>query len=500
MSSPVVLSLRGQPPPLHLLTALPTPEQSRALSLSLTVIVPVYNERHLVATSVGRLLGLTSELISRLEVIIVDDCSTDGSREVLERLAAQDARIRLIRHARNQGKGAAIRTARDHATGDVCVIHDADMEYNPEDLARLMLPFIREGADAVFGSRYISAEYRRALMYRHTQINNILTTFSNWLTDLDLTDVETCYKAVKTSLFKSIPLRSNDFRFEVELAMKLAKRRARIYEVPIRYSPRSYEEGKKIRARDGVLAVLAMLKYSIVDDIYREDEYGSNILNDLQSARRFNQWMGDTLRPYLGDRILEIGAGIGNLTNQFIPRELYVASDINPHYLEYMRSYAIGKPYLRVMRVDAGAADDFADIQGAFDTAIMINVLEHVPDEQLSLRNLRAALAPGGRVVILVPQHPRLFGSLDEVLEHRERYTSAGLRRSLETAGFEVERVFDFNRISVPAWFWNARILRRRNFARLQLKILEVIMPLVRGLDRVLPWPGISAIGIARKR
>ena len=399
-----------------LLVELPTPEQSRALSLALTVIVPVYNERHIVATSVGRLLALTSEHISRLEVIIVDDCSTDGSREVLERLAAQDARIRLIRHARNQGKGAAIRTARDHATGDVCVIHDADMEYNPEDLARLMLPFIREGADAVFGSRYISAEYRRALMYRHTQINNILTTFSNWLTDLDLTDVETCYKAVKTSLFKSIPLRSNDFRFEVELAMKLAKRRARIYEVPIRYSPRSYEEGKKIRARDGVLAVLAMLKYSIVDDIYREDEYGSNILNDLQSARRFNQWMGDTLRPYLGDRILEIGAGIGNLTNQFIPRELYVASDINPHYLEYMRSYAIGKPYLRVMRVDAGAADDFADIQGAFDTAIMINVLEHVPDEQLSLQNLRGALAPGGRVVILVPQYPRLYGSLDEVL------------------------------------------------------------------------------------
>ncbi|MEO6063360.1 MAG: glycosyltransferase [Thermoflexales bacterium] len=500
MSSSAVLSPRGQPPPSHLLTALPTPEQSRAQSLALTAIVPVYNERHLVASSVGRLLGLTSELISRLEVIIVDDCSTDGSREVLERLAAQDARILLIRHERNQGKGAAIRTAREHATGDVCVIHDADMEYNPEDLARLMVPFIREGADAVFGSRYISAEYRRALMYRHTQINNTLTAFSNWLTDLDLTDVETCYKAVKTSLFKSIPLRSNDFRFEVELAMKLAKRRARIYEVPIRYSPRSYEEGKKIRARDGVLAILAMLKYAIVDDIYREDAYGSNILNDLQSARRFNQWMGDTLRPFLGDRILEIGAGIGNLTNQFIPRELYVASDINPHYLEYMRSYAIGKPYLRVMRVDAGVADDFAGIQGAFDTAIMINVLEHVPDEQLSLRNLRSALAPGGRVVILVPQHPGLYGSLDEVLEHRERYTSAGLRRSLETAGFEVERVFDFNRISVPAWFWNARILRRRNFARLQLKALELIMPLVRALDRVLPWPGISAIGIARKR
>ncbi|MBP7599697.1 MAG: glycosyltransferase family 2 protein, partial [Thermoflexales bacterium] len=142
MSSPVVFSPRRQSPPSPLLTALPTPEQSRAQSLALTVIVPVYNERHLVAASVGRLLALTSEFISRLEVIIVDDCSTDGSREVLERLAGEDARILLIRHERNQGKGAAIRTARDHATGDVCVIHDADMEYNPEDLARLMVPFI----------------------------------------------------------------------------------------------------------------------------------------------------------------------------------------------------------------------------------------------------------------------------------------------------------------------------------------------------------------------
>lgn len=486
-------------PTANVLADFPRAEHAWPQSLTLTVIVPVFNERHLVAASLGRLLALKSDLIARLEVIVVDDCSTDGSGAVLNRLAAQDGRIKLIRHERNQGKGAAIRTAREHATGDVCVIHDADMEYNPEDLVRMMVPFIREGADAVFGSRYISAEYRRALMYRHTKINNTLTAVSNWLTDLDLTDVETCYKAIKTPLFKSIPLRSNDFRFEVELALKLAKRRARIYEVPIRYAPRSYEEGKKIRAKDGFLAIFAMLRYSIVDDIYMGDEYGSNILNDLQSARRFNQWMADTLRPYIGDRVLEIGAGIGNLTNQFIPRELYVASDINPHYLEYLRSYAIGKPYLRVMRIDATSADDFARVQSGFDTAIMINVLEHVPDEQLSLKNLRTALAPGGRVVILVPQHPALYGSLDEVLEHRERYTSAGLRRSLETAGFEVERIFDFNRTSVPAWFWNARILRRKNFSNVQLKVLELIMPIVRALDRLLPWPGISAIGVARK-
>ena len=156
-----------------------------------------------------------------------------------------DSRVQLYRHHRNSGKGAAIRTALEHATGDICVVHDADMEYNPADIPALFRPFVEEGADAVFGSRYMSAPYRRALMHRHTLLNKSLTSMSNWLTDLNLSDVETCYKAINTDLLKSIPLRSNDFRFEIELTFKLAKRRARIFEVPIRYLPRSYEEGKK---------------------------------------------------------------------------------------------------------------------------------------------------------------------------------------------------------------------------------------------------------------
>ena len=244
------------------------------------------------------------------------------------------------------------------------MVHDADLEYNPGDIPALLVPFAREGADAVFGSRYLSAAYRRALMHRHTVINGILTSLSNWLTDLNLTDIETAYKAINTTLFKSIPIRSNDFRFEVEIVSKLAKRRARVFEVPIRYLPRSHEEGKKIRARDGLLALIAMMRFALVDDLYREDEYGSHILVELERARRFNLWLGQTLRPYLGDRVLEIGAGIGNLTSQFIPRELYIASDINPHYLHYLRSYSLGKPYLRVLEIDAGNPAHFLGLKG----------------------------------------------------------------------------------------------------------------------------------------
>ncbi len=476
------------------------PEADLARGVSLSVLTPVYNERHLVAASLARVLALESPAISRLEVIAVDDCSTDGSWSVLQQVAAKDSRVRVYRHERNSGKGAAIRTALQHATGDISVVHDADMEYNPGDIPMLLRPFIEEGADAVFGSRYMSAPYRRTLMHRHTMVNKTLTAMSNWLTDLNLSDVETCYKAVNTSLLKSIPLRSNDFRFEIELAFKLAKRRARIFEVPIRYLPRSYDEGKKIRAIDGVLALGAMLKYFLIDDIYSEDEYGSNILADLQDARRFNKWMADTLREFVGDRVLEVGAGIGTLTSQFIPRDLYVATDINAHYLHYLRSYAVGKPYLHVAKVDAGRPEDFASLGASFDTVLMINVLEHVPDESVALENVRNALVQGGRAVILVPQNPRLYNSLDEALEHRERYTAEGLRASLERAGFHVERLLDFNRTSVPAWFINGGLFKRRTFSRIQLKGLELMMPAVRRLDGVIPWRGLSIVGIGVKQ
>lgn len=468
-------------------------------SFRLSVLVAVYNERHVVEASLRRVLALRDELISSLEVIVVDDQSTDGTWPILERLAAEDPRIVLLRNERNMGKGAALRKAIATSTGDICIVHDADLEYDPSDIPSLLVPFAKEGADAVFGSRYLSAPYRRALMHRHTTINKFLTSLSNWFTDLSLTDLETCYKAVKTDLLKSIPIRSNDFRFEVELTFKLAKRRARVFEAPIRYLPRTREEGKKIRAYDGLLALISMIRFWLIDDLYMEDEYGSRILSELENARRFNHWMGKTLRPFIGDRVLEIGAGIGTLTNQFIPRELYLASDINPHYIRYLQSYSYGKPYLHVLDIDANESDDFTGLQENFDTALMINVLERVPDEGLALRNLWSTLEPGGRAIILVPQHPALYGTLDEVLQYRERYTPAKLESALEAAGFRVEKMFDFNRFSIPGWWLNGKLLRRTRFSRLQLKMLDLMMPVLSRADRLWPWSGLSLIAVGVK-
>ena len=475
------------------------PQSSRLTSFRLSVIVPVYNERHVVEASLRRVQALKDDLINSLEIIVVDDQSTDGSWAILERLAKEDDRILLLRNERNLGKGAALRKAIARTTGDVTIIHDADLEYDPSDIPSLLVPFAREGADAVYGSRYISAPYRRALMHRHTTVNKMLTSVSNWLTDLNLTDLETCYKAIKTDLLKSIPIRSNDFRFEVEITFKLAKRGARVFEAPIRYLPRTRQEGKKIRARDGLLALLSMAHYWVIDDVYAEDEYGSRILSELENARKFNYWLGRTLSPFVGDRVLEIGAGIGTLTNQFIPRELYVASDINPNYIRYLQSYSFGKPYLHVLDIDARQEEDFKGLEGKFDTALMINVLQRVPDESRALQNLRQALEPGGRAVILVPQHPKLYGTLDEVRSHRERYSYEKLHAALTQAGFQVDEILDFNRVSVPGWWLNGKVLKRKRFSRVQLKIVDMLTPVLSRIDRLWPWTGLSLICVATK-
>ncbi|HEX2644334.1 MAG TPA: methyltransferase domain-containing protein, partial [Thermoanaerobaculia bacterium] len=341
---------------------------------------------------------------------------------------------------------------------------------------------------------------RRVLYYRHALGNQLLTTLSNWFTDLNLTDMETCYKVFRAPLLKSIPLRSNDFAMEPEITAKIAKRDCRIFEVPISYLGRTYREGKKIGWKDAVKAFKAILKYRLMDDLYEEDEYGTHILYRLEKAQLFNRWMADAIAPYVGARVLEIGAGIGNITNWLLPRDFYLASDINPHYLDYLRNFALGRPYLQVDRLDLEDSAGFARWAGQFDTVVCLNVLEHVRDPLAALRNMATALRPGGRLVLYVPQGQSLYSSLDEVLGHRCRYEKSSLRDELDATGFEVQEMRDFNRTAVPGWFWNGKMLKHKNFGRFQLKAFNMMVPALRRIDPVLPWRGLGIIAIATKR
>jgi glycosyltransferase involved in cell wall biosynthesis len=473
---------------------------------SLSVLVPVYNEQHLVATSLERLKVLeTSAHLDRVEVIVVDDCSKDDTPAILERFRqslAPGGKLSWIflRHEKNGGKGKAIQTALDRATCELTVIHDADLEYHPRDLLRIVRVFAEEQADAVFGSRFAGGEARRVLLYRHQLGNKLLTFLCNLATNLNLTDMETCYKAVRTELFKSIPIVSNDFRLEPELTIKLAKRGARIFEVPISYSGRTYAEGKKINWKDGFAALWAILRFAVSDAIYKRDEYGSEILARLSRAPRFNAWMADTIRPYCGQHVLEIGSGVGNLTQRLIPRRKYVASDINPLYLQTLARLRPDRPYLQASYTDVSDLASFPSEEGPFDTVICLNVIEHVADDRASLNNIRSVLESHGKAIVLVPQGQWNFGSLDEVLGHHRRYSEESLRRLGEDCGFDVRQILLFNRVGTPAWWLNGRVLRRRTFGLGQILMLNTLTPLFRRIDRFLPFPPLSLIAILEKR
>jgi glycosyltransferase involved in cell wall biosynthesis len=470
--------------------------------LSLSILVPVYNEQYLVQASLNRLAVLAEcPLLNRVRVIVVNDASTDHSAAALQRFRESLGPTKLsqfewifLEHATNQGKGAAIRTAIPHVNTDLAVIHDADLEYHPDDLPKMIALFLEEEADAVFGSRFLSSDFRRVLLFRHSLGNKLITLLTNLVTDLNLSDIETCYKMVRADILKNIPWESNRFGIEPEITVKLAKRKARIFEVPIRYSGRTYAEGKKITWKDGVKALGALVKYGISDKIYVADEYGSEILARLNRAPRFTKWMADTIRPYVGDRVLEIGAGIGNLTANLVPRSEYHASDINPQYLDRLETLKHTRPYLQVHYTDAAAGETFP--AGRFDTVVCLNVVEHIENDLAALMNIRKCLDKNGRAIILVPNGPELYGTLDKVLGHFRRYTREQLFAVCQRAGFTVEKVLKFNHIGTPGWWLNGRILKREIFGFWQVKVLNALVPLVRPIDRFLPFPHLSWIVI----
>jgi glycosyltransferase involved in cell wall biosynthesis len=226
----------------------------------LSVVMPVYNEAATVADVIKTVLAQRPVR----QLIIVDDASRDGTWETLQLLAQNEPRIELVRHEVNQGKGAALRTGISHATEPVVVIQDADLEYDPAEYHRLLAPILSGKADVVFGSRFLGASAHRVLYYWHSVGNRMLTTLSNMATDLNLTDMETCYKTFRREVIQKIKIEENRFGFEPEITAKVARLKVRIFEVAISYSGRTYAEGKKIGWRDGFHALWCVFKYNFL--------------------------------------------------------------------------------------------------------------------------------------------------------------------------------------------------------------------------------------------
>jgi glycosyltransferase involved in cell wall biosynthesis len=225
----------------------------------LSVVVPVYNEEHTLATIVDKLLALPQ----LLEIVIVDDCSTDKTSQILEELSAKHREIQVARHDRNRGKTEALKSGFRLTRGDIVIVQDADLEYDPQDIPEVISPILNGHADVVFGSRFLVKKATRILYFYHYLGNKLLTFLSNLATNINLTDVETCYKAFRGDIIRQMKIESRGFGFEIEVTAKVAKLKCIIYETPINYYGRTYEEGKKITGWDGVAAAYYILRYNL---------------------------------------------------------------------------------------------------------------------------------------------------------------------------------------------------------------------------------------------
>jgi glycosyltransferase involved in cell wall biosynthesis len=461
----------------------------------LSVIVPCYNERGTVLELLRRVVAVPIDK----EIIVIDDCSTDGSFDLVARFAEGQPSIRHLRQEQNAGKGAALRRGFREAVGELVIVQDADLEYEPSEYPRLIDPIINGDADAVFGSRF-AGHPRRVMLYWHTLGNKMLTWLSNITTNLNLTDMETCYKVFRREVIQSLELRSNRFGFEPEVTAKLARRGYRIYEVPISYHGRDYWEGKKINWKDGVSAVWTIIKYGLFVKGDSEPS-GYVTLDRLSSLTRYNRWIWESIAPYVGTRVLEVGSGIGNMTRLLYGRrDLIVATDVEQAYIDILRNRFLRNPTITVARLNLDSDDDCRKLQQyEFDTVVCLNVLEHIENDRGALRRLYDLLTPGGRVLLFVPADQNLFGTMDTQVGHYRRYSRKTLEQVIRDSGFEVEKINYQNIFGRFGWWLNGRVLRRDHLPGGQSRIFDLFVPLLRAIEPKSPRNGLSLVGIGRK-
>ncbi|MEJ2744718.1 MAG: glycosyltransferase [bacterium] len=457
--------------------------------MKISVVIPVYNEINTIAAIIKRVADVPLEK----EIIVVDDCSTDGTSAELERIRSGDETLKVICRERNGGKGAALREGFRHVTGDVVIVQDADLEYYPEEYPKLIEPIVKGRADVVYGSRFLGTH--RVFMFSHYLGNKMLNLITNILYNCIFTDMETCYKAFRTDILKRIRLRSNSFGFEPEFTAHVMKRGYKVYEVPISYDGRSYTEGKKITWRDGFIALYWLLRCR-----FEPVDIGQETLLRMETVRRYNDRIYDRIKPFLGDRILEVGAGIGNISRKLLDKEYVIVSDVSKDYLNTLRKRFVESPRFRIVGFDLNHCDPERFRGDKLDTILCLNVIEHIEDDLTALRCFYEMLEKGGRLVLLAPACKALYSKIDAGLDHYRRYSRGELTRKVHEAGFTIESARFFNLPGALGWFVNGKILRRKMLPKNQMKLFDLMVPILRLEDHLRIPFGLSLLAVARKK
>jgi glycosyltransferase involved in cell wall biosynthesis len=452
----------------------------------LSVLMPVYNESRTLRTIVARVLE--SPVDMDIELVCVDDCSTDGSPEILRKLAAQDQRIRVLAQPFN--KGRAIRTAIDNMTGDIAIIQDADLEYDPSEYSRLLAPIVEARADAVYGSRFAASEQRRVLFFWHALGNRLLTLLSNMANDLNLTDMETCYKAVRADLLKKLRLTSDRFGLEPELTARLAQWGARIYEVPISYHGRTYVEGKSIGWRDGVEALWLIFKFRFIDN-RATDEPVTLTRQSLAHAPRFRRWILSWFGEYLGDSVLEVDAGPGQTTSHFLGAHKLVVTDAQRVHVESLRRRFGHMENVEIFE----SADLPSDLE--LDSAVVIESLQRVAEPKEFLAFVAGSVRSGGHILIQVPAVIELFGPTDEAAGHLRRFDRESIEEVVRGAGLDPVRIAEVNRLGAVAWRLHHAV-GAGPIGGMTARMYDSLVPIARFVEHFLRGPGLSLLLVAR--
>ena len=453
--------------------------------LLFSILIPVFNEQAYLNRVVENVLA--APLPERLdrEVILVDDCSTDRTPEVVKAIVAKHPDVvRAFRQPKNQGKGAAIRRAIQEMKGDFAIFQDADLEYDPMEYSLVLAPLLDGRADVVYGSRFASRETRKILQYHHKLGNLFLTNLSNFTTGLDLTDMETCYKAFRADVLRSIPLRSDRFGIEPEITAKIAKRALTVYEVPISYNGRRYSEGKKIGWKDGVSAIHIILKFWFYDDSFYDGDAGSESSQRLEYSRNFMKTFVKRIAPQLGASVMEIDAGMGALSRFLPQKERLTLAESDELRLKFLRASYDGNAVVDVQKLNLTNGETTlseAD-RGVYDSIVCLNRVGELPlNANDALQKLRDYLKPDGKLIFTASARSRRGRGETDGEEFRS-FKPKDLTKLLENAGFVVEEIKPF--ASIQGLFQKHNLNKASSL--FGFKLFDFLVSRTMFLDRIL--------------